>query len=609
MKMGPQTLRHLEIFQNYKGELNGSFYQAINRTKTSAGARMLRSWLSFPLYDIDKIRARQARVAVWQTDLALLKSIRQLMGNIGDLERRFAKVAGPQSNGRDLHALADSLESALEAENLICQKTSLDPFSGNQTLQNFIGRIRATIIEDPPLSTKQGFFIQKGVHSGLDELIDLSTHANDLIAQMESREREATGITSLKIRYNNVFGYYIEVTHTHRDKIPTHYQRKQTLTNAERYCTDELVELERKILSAHTRRADLESEVFETLKKDILSQAQIILQLAHRSAENDVVLAFAWLGVESRFVIPEILGGNEDDGQLELIGSRHPVVEQSVGLDFVANDIRVGAGGCLLLTGPNMAGKSTLMRQVALTVILAQCGAPVPAQKARLPLFDALFTRIGASDQLSEGLSTFMVEMTETSHMLIEATSNSLLILDEVGRGTSTFDGMCLAQAILEHIMSELKATTLFATHYHELTELSDAYSQIINGHMSIVDTQDGIRFTHTLLRGPAKKSYGVHVAELAGIPGSVTRRARSLLKGIEKTQQGQSSQLSLIDYDRETPPEENPRTLDSQKQQVFEKLMDLGRTLRNYQLYEKTPIETMNRVVEWKSLLDGMEI
>lgn len=601
MSLGPQVLRHLEIFATYRGDSQGSLYHSINRTKTSAGARLLRSWLSFPLYDFQKIGQRQDRVDLWKRDLGALKNLRSILAQVGDLERRFSKIVSPQCTGRDLQSLADSMESAAEAESAQCLK--------NKTVHNdriakalqLSQQIRQTIVEDPPVSTKQGYLIRKGVSPQLDELIDVATHANDLIAQMEARERQQTGISSLKIRYNNVFGYYIEITHTHKDKIPEHYRRKQTLTNAERYCTDELVELEKKILSAQSRRADVESEIFESLRTQLIKDSQMILSLAHASAEIDVISSLAWLSLEENYSRPQFDGS----GELKLIGSRHPVIAQSLRTAFVANDIRIGKGSCLLLTGPNMAGKSTIMRQVALTAILAQIGSDVPAQNAVIPLYDAIFTRIGASDQLNEGLSTFMVEMTETAQLLKEATQESLLILDEVGRGTSTFDGMCLAQAILENILSELKAMTFFATHYHELTGLAESYSQIANAHMSIIDGPEGIRFTHTLMRGAATKSYGIHVAELAGLPSSVTKRARSLLRELEGKKTTRHSQLSLLDL-QEAPAN---REFDDVKSQQLVKLKELGQQLRNYKVMEKSPIETLNQVALWQKSVHDIEI
>ncbi|RYZ67841.1 MAG: DNA mismatch repair protein MutS, partial [Proteobacteria bacterium] len=522
-------------------------------THTSAGSRLLRQWLSFPLIDQKNIEERFDKIDLWRSNLTELKRVRQVLSQMGDIERRLTKISQPQCNGRDLLAIAGSIRaglSALEIGHHLKPMTKIEA-GAIDSLHKISQKIETTLVEEPPLAIKQGYIIRQGVSAELDELIMLSTHSQSLLEQMEADEREKTGISSLKIRYNNVFGYYIEITNTHKDKAPSHYQRKQTLANAERYCTDALIELERKVLTAQTKRADLECEYFETLRREILSKNSELILLAHECSELDVITGFAWLALEEKYVRPTFSTAR----QMSLKSSRHPVVEQTVKKNFVPNDIEMKPGGCLLLTGPNMAGKSTLMRQVALTTILAQAGCFVPADGAILPVYDAIFTRIGASDQLSEGLSTFMVEMTETAAMLKNATSKSLVILDEVGRGTSTFDGMCLAQSILEHLLSDVGPMTFFATHYHELTQLENNFAQIQNAHMTVAEKDGQIRFLHTLVRGPAKKSYGIQVAELAGLPSVVVRRAKGLLKQIESQKYEATSQLSLMDLDQELPP------------------------------------------------------
>ncbi|WP_413557052.1 DNA mismatch repair protein MutS [Bdellovibrio sp. HCB209] len=595
------TLRHLEVFSTYKGEGLGSLFHAINRTQTSAGSRLLRQWLSFPLRDIKAIENRLNSVEFWRNHVLELKRARQILGQMGDIERRLGKISQPQCNGRDLLALAGSVHAGISALEVFIQASGS---TGNfEHLRELAYRIERTLVEDPPLATKQGYLIRHGVSTELDELIDLSTNAQALVAKMEAEEKEKTGISSLKIRYNNVFGYYIEITNSHKDKVPANYQRKQTLTNAERYCTDELVELERKVLSANTKRADLEFEFFEALRKDILSQCPALLTLAHECSEMDVISSLAWLSLEEKYTRPQFTENNS----LQLKASRHPVVEQTVKTNFVANDIELHPHSCLLLTGPNMAGKSTLMRQVALNAIMAQMGSYVPADEAKLPIFDAIFTRIGASDQLSEGLSTFMVEMTETSAMLKNATKNSLVILDEVGRGTSTFDGMCLAQSILEHLLSEVKALTFFATHYHELTTLDQSYGQITNSHMTVAERNGEIRFLHTLVKGPALKSYGVQVAELAGLPASVTKRAKSLLREIESKRVQASSQLSLLDHVDETHV--SPEISSVEVPVVPENVKSLMDEMRKYPLMQTSPLEVMSQVAKWKEIAENTSL
>ena len=605
------TLRHLEIFSTYKGEGLGSLFHAINRTQTSAGSRLLRQWLSFPLRDAKGINTRLDSVEFWRNHVVELKRTRQILGQMGDIERRLGKISQPQCNGRDLLAVAGSVHAGITALEVLVQASG---GSANfESLRELAYKIERTLVEDPPLTTKQGYLIRKGVSSELDELIELSTNAQAMVARMEAEEKEKTGISSLKIRYNNVFGYYIEITNTHKDKVPSTYQRKQTLTNAERYCTDELVELERKVLSANTKRADLEFEFFEALRKEILGQAPALLTLAHECSELDALASLAWLSLEEKYVRPQFT----EDSAIRLKASRHPVVEQTVKTQFVANDIDLRPHSCLLLTGPNMAGKSTLMRQVALTAIMAQMGSFVPADEAQVPLFDAIFTRIGASDQLSEGLSTFMVEMTETSAMLKNATKDSLVILDEVGRGTSTFDGMCLAQSILEHLLSDVKALTFFATHYHELTTLDQSFSQIMNAHMTVAERNGEIRFLHTLVKGPALKSYGVQVAELAGLPATVTKRAKSLLREIESKRVQATSQLSLLDqlsvptYEADlhsnfvgvaTPVQETVEVSEEtlRRDAALKSLME---EVQKYPLMQMSPLEAMTQIAKWKEL------
>ena len=588
LDLSPTVLRHLEVFATYKGEGSGSLFEAIDRTKSSAGARALRQWLLFPLTNVGEITERQERIQKWVQDPGKLKALREVLSQMGDIERRLGKISQPQCNGRDLLALAASIEAGLSALEIAGHAENY------LHLRTLAQEITRTLVEDPPLQIRQGHLIQKGYSPELDELIALSTDSQSLLAEMEAREKQKTGIGSLKIRYNNVFGYYIEVTNTHSDKVPSHYMRKQTLTNAERYTTDELVELEKKVLSAQSRRSELEYEIFEALRKNSLRLAPELANLAASCSEADVVACLAWLAIERKYVRP-VFG---TDGSLEIKASRHPVVEQTVRKQFVPNDIILSPRGCLLLTGPNMAGKSTLMRQVALTSVLAQIGSFVPAESAKLPVFDHIFTRIGASDQLSEGLSTFMVEMTETAEMLKKSTKSSLLILDEIGRGTSTFDGMSLAQSILEYLLTHKGAMTFFATHYHELTSLEGKYRQLRNAHMTVLEKNGEIRFLHTLKLGPAQKSYGIQVAKLAGLPAEITDRAQSLLKNLEtkpRSQAMDSSQLSLMDaMSFEEPTSAGPS----------EELKVVLKDLRDYALSTQTPIEAMNRIAKWQEAL-----
>lgn len=614
MKISSTVLRHLEIFQSYKGEKNGSFFNSINKCQTSAGARKLRSWISFPLKDLESILARQEKVTFWRAHLLELKQIRQSLSQMGDIERRLGRIAQPQSNGRDLLSLSQSLKYGLEVLRRVDDFQLFHSEFDLNPVQQLVNKIDSMIVEDPPLSVKQGYLIQKGYSVELDELIELSTNSQALLLKMEQEEKERTGINSLKIRYNNVFGYYIEITNTHKDKIPVHYQRKQTLANAERYCTEELIELEKKVLSAQAKRSELEFEYFDQLKSEILSLGSVLLTLAAELSEIDVVTGLSWLSLEENYCLPQI----SHNRSLNIHSSRHPVVEQSLRGQFVANDIKLNSGECLLLTGPNMAGKSTLMRQVALISILTQIGSYVPALRAEVPLFDALFTRIGASDQLTEGLSTFMVEMTETAQMIKDCTEESLVILDEVGRGTATFDGMCLAQAILENLVIDKKALTFFATHYHELTKMELDILQIKNAHMSVAEKNGEIKFLHSLTSGPALKSYGIQVAELAGVPKVITHRAKRILKEIESHQDhNPSAQMSFMGLhtqaDSHLEFETSQELLNELKKYKTEEedlkiqlnqLKNLVQKLQSFSTLNSTPLDALNFISEMQKEL-----
>lgn len=598
--LGATTLRHLEVFETYRGEPKGSLFSAVDRCKTSAGSRMLRQWLQFPLADTPAIEVRLDEVERWLTDSHRRSELRRAFGGMGDVARRLGKLANPSCNPRDLLALADALDAGLEVSRLSPHKSwDSDLLETGSTLAR---EIRETLVDEPPVQIKNGGLIRKGVSRQLDETIDLAENASGLILELEARERAATGIQSLKVRFNNVFGYYIEITNVHKDKVPKErYERKQTLANAERYLTKELEQLEGKVLTAAAKRNELELEIFDALKAHALGASGRLLLLAREWAELDVLSSLATLAEERRYVRPRF----SLNGSLKLTASRHPVIEQALAMPFVANDIELPASHALLLTGPNMAGKSTLMRQVAATAILAQLGSFVPAKAAEVPIFDRIFTRIGASDSLSEGLSTFMVEMTETAEMLKNAGPQSLVILDEVGRGTSTYDGMSLAQAILEHLLAQSKSTTLFATHYHELTKLASQHPQLRNGHMAIRETPSKsgghqIAFLHQLTSGPANKSYGIHVARLAGLPAGVTRRAAEILRRIESDASAlDGPQLSLQVMEPEPRPEPNPEISPEQ-----EALAQLADRLKEIDVSQLTPLDALNRIAQWQQSL-----
>jgi len=586
LELSPTVIRHLEILQSYRGEKRGTLAHAMDCTKSAAGGRLLRQWLQFPLTDLAEINQRLDQVEHWTKNPQGLKAVRDVLATMGDIERRLGKIANPGCNARDILALAQSLRAGLTVAPL-CQA-----FAGEteflKSAEALALRIEAELVEDPPLTTRQGGVFRRGVLSSLDELIVLTEDVQNLLNELETREREATGIPSLKVRYNNVFGYYLELTKTHAAKAPPHYRRKQTLANAERYTTPELEGLEDRVLSAHSRRSELEYELFAQLRESVLRLSGDLIYLARCWSALDVETSLAWLAIEHEYVRPKF-----GSLQVHLEASRHPVVEQEVASPFTPNLVTLKRGECLLLTGPNMAGKSTLMRQVALTVIMAQMGSFVPARQAELPVFTGVFTRIGASDYLAQGLSTFMVEMSETAEILARVNEKSLVILDEIGRGTSTYDGLSLAQAILEYLVSMKRPVVLFATHYHELTRLASHYPQIQNAHMAIHEKSGEITFLHTLTPGPANKSYGIQVARLAGLPAAVTQRAKGLLAKLEGGMASDVAQLNLsavIPADAPVMP--------------THELEELAEAVRTAPLQKMTPLDALNQIAQWQRSL-----
>lgn len=590
LKLTPTVLKHLEIFENYVGEDSGSLCHAIDRTKTSAGSRVLKQWLLLPLLSESAILTRQKKIEQWTAKPRELSEVRAILARMGDIERRLGKLSNPNCNPMDLLAIAESLTVGLEASKYLDLSEDLLPRL--KTTQQLTQNILTTLVEDPPFAKKEGGIVRKGFDAELDELIELTTDAQSKLLELEAREKASTGISSLKIRYNNVFGYYIEITNAHKAKIPTYYQRKQTLVNAERYITDELLELEKKILSARTKREQMEYEIFESLRRAILQESHQLLILCRYWAECDVICGLAQLAIERKYVVPTF----NTEGLISLTSSRHPVIEQIIRGQFVPNDIAIRKGETLLLTGPNMAGKSTLMRQVALTSILAQIGSFVPATHAQLPLFEQIFTRIGASDALTQGLSTFMVEMVETAEILNTAGERTLIVMDEIGRGTSTYDGMSLAQAILEHVSRLNKFHVLFATHYHELTELEKEIPKIKNAHMSIREKGGDLFFLYTLNPGPANRSYGIEVAKRAGLPLEVVNRAKMILKEREKDRINATSQMSLFGISEPEPHDTSENSV--LENPAFEEVKKL---FANVSVESLTPVQALVKLQELK--------
>ena len=552
LKLDATTLRNLEILEPLTRDAPKAacLYNSINHTVTPMGARRLRDWLTQPLSDASTICARQQAVETWVEDGPHLRQLRECLRQVRDLERTLTRLSVGTGNARDLLNLRLAIEQFPSLRLLIDEALhSTSELKLNDTgdlpllskltaqlseLPELVALIARAIVDQPPIALREGGMIRKGFSVELDELRTGASEGKDWFAQLQKNEIENTGIPSLKVRFNNVFGYFIEVTKTHIDKVPAHYVRKQTVANAERYITDELKVKEDKVLGAEDRSTKLEYEIYLQVRESVLEHLQEIQQSASALAELDVLAGFAETARLQGYCRPHV--GNE--GFLHIREGRHPVLEQTL-LDerFVPNNTELGGEKQVaLITGPNMAGKSTYIRQVALIALLAHTGCFVPAAEARVDILDRIFTRIGARDNLARGQSTFMVEMSETANILHHASERSLVILDEIGRGTSTFDGLSLAWAIVENLHHQLGAKTLFATHYHELTELSERLPRVSNLNVAVREWNDQVVFLRQVVDGAADQSYGIQVARLAGVPVPVLERAKEILANLEET-------------------------------------------------------------------------
>ncbi|MBX5475902.1 MAG: DNA mismatch repair protein MutS [Clostridia bacterium] len=557
LRLDPATRRNLEIRQRLDGSFHGSLLWAIDFTMTPLGARLLRRWLDFPLRDRRVIEARLEAVSALVEDGTARAAIRAALRGVQDVERLVARVATGRATPRDLAALRESLrasERVLQAAGPAVAGLLAEHADALQPPRDVLDRLETILTERPPVSVSDGGVVREGVSAELDELRALQRDSRATLARMEQRERERTGIRSLKIGYNKVFGYYIEVTHANRDAVPADYVRKQTLANAERYVTGELKELEDRLLHAAERALQLEAEIFRDLCASVAARVAALQRLAHALGVFDVVAGFAELAAARGYVRPAIC----EEPVLEAAALRHPVVEALLGPGrYVPNDVRMDADRrFLLLTGPNMAGKSTYARAVALCVLLAQIGSFVPASFARIGLADAIFSRIGASDDLAAGESTFMREMVETSRILRQATERSLVVVDEIGRGTSTYDGLAIAWAVAEDLILRIRARTVFTTHYQELTSLEGRLPGVQNLTMAVEERPESgeIVFLHHVRPGAADRSYGVHVAALAGLPEAVLARAREVLASLETGGQGRAWPASTAPGDVPAP-------------------------------------------------------
>jgi len=592
------TVRNLELIEPlFAGTDSGvTLFRCIDAAITPMGKRLLRAWLLRPSLDLAEIQGRLDAVEAGVKDLMAREDLRRALDGVLDLERLLSRVTLETANPRDVLALAASLAKIpavktavgrLSAPRLLKLHDSLDELS------DLRDRIEKTIVPEPPLSFADGGIIAQGVDRDLDELRELSRNSKAVLAQIEQRERERTGISSLKVKFNSIFGYYIEISKSNLHLAPQDYERKQTLVGAERFTTPELKEYEAKILDAQEKIVEIERRLFTELRTAIAAEAKRIRQTALALAEVDVLGSLAHIAALRNYCRPQF---NDAAGEVEIIEGRHPVIEQQElagGSErFVPNDLYLNSSthNILLLTGPNMGGKSTYLRQTALIAILAQMGSFVPARSAKLSIVDRVFTRIGASDNLARGRSTFMVEMTETAAILHTATARSLILLDEVGRGTATYDGLAIAWAAVEYLHSRVQAKTLFATHYFELTELAEQLEGVKNYHVSVKETGGGIVFLRKVEPGAADRSYGIEVAKLAGLPNQVVERAREVLAQHEFAEQQATAHLSPGSM----PPPAQLTIFTPLSQPVLDKLRDVD-------LNRLTPLEALNLLAELK--------
>jgi len=577
----PQTQKNLELIEPSFGDNpKASLFGILNKTKTGMGRRLLKFWILHPLRNPKEIQNRLDAIEELLNNLETLQKLSPLLSNIYDIERLLSKITSGIANPREIAALKTSLYFLPQILQTI---SSLSSPLFSQIKENFDDlydiycEIERVLVENPPTSPKEGGLIKNGVNKELDELRKLKSQTESIIKEIEERERQRTGITSLKVGYNNVFGYYIEVSKPNLHLIPENYIRKQTLVNAERFITPELKEFEEKILSAQEKIEKIEYEIFTNLRQFITNNARRIMKTAEKIALIDILQSLASVALERGYTKPKVKEGFS----IHIEEGKHPVLEKFLEEDFIPNTTTLTPENYILIvTGPNMGGKSVFLRQTALITLMAQIGSFVPAKKAEIGVVDRVFSRVGAADNLSKGLSTFMMEMVETANILKNATKNSLIILDEIGRGTSTYDGMSIARAVVEYISEKLSAKTLFATHYHELTELEGTIKGVKNLHVSVEEINGKIVFTHKVLPGASEKSYGVHVAELAGLPKEVIKRAKEILNNLE----------NKTDY---LPLFQHPQTYEEQEfeNEMINRLLE---ELDSIEISTTTPLEAL---------------
>ena len=592
------TIRNLELYHSYNPNAV-TLLDVIDKTLSPMGARLLKRWLALPLKDISKIRSRHEVISYLKTNPEVLQQIQYQIKQISDLERLISKVATGKISPREVNFLKDSLDAIIPIKTLALESSNEalrvigDSLHACELLRE---KIKTTIQEDAPVSVNKGNAIAVGVHSELDELRAISSTGKGYLEELEQRESAASGIPSLKVSFNNVFGYYIEVRNTHKDKVPVEWIRKQTLVNAERYITEELKEYESKILGAEEKIHQLETQLFEQLVNWIATYIKHVQLNANLIAQLDCLTSFTQLAIDNKYVCPDL----DDSFDLEIKEGRHPVIEKQlpVGVPYISNDVYLDreTQQIIMITGPNMSGKSAILRQTALIVLMAQMGSFVPAESVRMGVVDKIFTRVGASDNISMGESTFMVEMNETASILNNISERSLVLLDEIGRGTSTYDGISIAWAISEYLHEHPnKPKTLFATHYHELNEMEVTFDRIQNFNVSVKELKDTVLFIRKLVKGGSAHSFGIHVAKMAGMPQIVIQKAQKLLKQLEKRHS--SEELSGI------------KSVNDELQLSFFNLddpllEDIKEEIMNIDINTLTPVEALMKLNEIKRML-----
>ena len=597
----PISLRNLEVVESIRGRgREGTLLDVIDRTVTPMGSRLIATWIRQPLLDSTAIIRRQDAVDELFSQQALLAELRELLRNVRDMERLISRIDAGHAGPREVVALKKSLLLTPKIGNIITELKS-DILVENKDLlvrlDSVIDEIDGAVVEEPPATLRDGGVFKKGYNAELDELREISTSGKGWIATFQEKERRRTGIKSLKVGYNKVFGYYLEISHANRESVPEEYIRKQTLVNSERYITPEMKEHEARVLGAEEKIVEIEQQLFVELRSAIARETEKVQAIARAVAVVDVLSALAAAALENDYCRPMI----DDGGVIEIVDGRHPVIESLMtGEKFVPNSVHLDhdQNQLIIITGPNMAGKSTYIRQVALLVLLAQIGSFIPAKSATIGTVDKIFTRVGASDELARGQSTFMVEMNECANILNNATAKSLIILDEIGRGTSTYDGISIAWAVAEYLVDheQKRARTLFATHYHELTQLSELHTQISNYNVAVREWNDEVIFLRKIIPGGTDKSYGIHVADMAGLPVEVVDRAKTILNTLEK-HAIKGEQITGDNVPRQIKRPNQMMLFDDTPHPAVEELKEVN-------LNELTPIEALNKLKQLKDML-----